>query len=108
MARFYWLALRAYVRGLFYRWPDQGPRSPGPYSHVSCGLKTLGECRAMYAEKWEPWCFQRTRGLGWSRVFRVPLTPEEIEYNRHVDAEWARLADEEAARRAADHDRGDD
>ena len=79
--RFYWLALRAYVRGLFHRWPDQGP---GPdwrlYSSVSCGLQDFADVRGMYGRGWEPWCFQRTR-YGWSRVFRVALSPEEIEVN---------------------------
>lgn len=90
--RFWRLYLAAWVRGWFYRWPTQ-PRIRGDYTSVSCGLKDWRECRDMFRHNWEPFCFQRTNGYGIARLFRVPMTAEEIEYERLVQADWTRLAD---------------
>ena len=73
--RFYWMFAIAWARGLFYRWPRQAPIRGRGYSGVSCGLRTFAEVKAMWSYGWEPWCFQRTRGLGVARLFRsVELT----------------------------------
>lgn len=101
--RFWWMYATAWIRGLFYRWPKQAPIPPR-YSGCSCALKSLSEVRAMWEHRWEPWCFQRIPA--WkqcgpvSRLFRIPLTLEEIEYQEMVGREWTRMADEYYAEEA--------
>lgn len=68
--KFYFLYLRAWIRGFRYRWPNQGP-TPHGYSGVSCALKGFKEVRDMYEQGWIPYCFQRTKPYGVARLFIV-------------------------------------
>jgi hypothetical protein len=125
MIRFAWLYCAAWVRGLFYRWPRPVPIR-GHYTGCSCGMVGWRECRMMYSpdpepdeygwtgKRWEPWAFRRTTvaGARWSATFRVPMTAEEIEYERVVQEGWTRMADEyyaeEHRRRLAEGPIGED
>lgn len=94
--RFWWLYLRAVVRGLAYRWPSQPP-IPRGYSGVSCALSGPREAREMYHRHgWEPWGVQRIprrSGGGYSRTFRIRLTPEEIELERLNEQSYREAAE---------------
>lgn len=68
--RFYFLYITAWVRGFFYRWPNQGP-IPSGYSGVSCGLRGFSEVRDMFGQGWIPYRFQRTKRYGVARLFVV-------------------------------------
>lgn len=81
--RYWFLHAAAWIRGLFYRWPHQGPIPEG-YGGVSCALRDVAECRAMYEQGWIPHRFQRIPkryGCGRvSRLFLVPLTADGLAY----------------------------
>jgi hypothetical protein len=75
---FHWYAARAWVRGLFWRWPQQAPLPRWAESGVSCGLRSHWEAWGMYRYGWVPWCFQRTR-YGTARLFATTRAGREDE-----------------------------
>lgn len=74
--KFYWFYCLAWLRGLFYRWPNQGPIPQG-YTGVSCGLRDFGEVRVMFGQGWIPYRFQRTGRYGTARLFLTKSVSEK-------------------------------
>jgi len=93
--RLLWYLATALIRGYIHRWPNQPRNFPEWHSGCSCCIPMKDVPDMYFRHGWRPYCIQKTPyGKRWVKLFAIPMTPEDIEYEKYIEQSYLKMAEE--------------